>query len=77
MTFRPLSLNSSTFHHTNVEIVQDRSEDIPLLSRIQSLHRFLEVDDHDEEEYSVVVTLGNRLEDNLLAQHQSTFLPDG
>ena len=68
-------LFSSTFHQTNVEIVQERSEDIPLFSRIQSLHRLLEVDDHDEEEYSVVLTLGNRLENYLLAQHQSTFFP--
>ena len=35
-----------------------------LYSRIQSLHRLLEVNDHDEEEYSFVLTLGNRLENN-------------
>ena len=72
---RLLPLYSSTFHQTNVEIAQNRSEDIPLFSRIQSLHHLLEVDDHDEEEYSVVLTLGNRLANNLLAQHQSTFFP--
>ena len=49
------------FHQTNVENSQIRTEDIPLFSRIQSLHHLLEVDDHDEEEYSIVLTLGNRL----------------
>ena len=72
---RLLPLYSSTFHQTNVEIAQYRSADIPLISRIQSLHHLLEVDDHDEEEYSVVWTLGKRLANNLLAQHQSTFFP--
>ena len=72
---RLLPLCSSTFHQTNVEIAQDRSEDIPLTSRIQSLHHLLEVDDHDEEEYSIVFTLGKRLANNLLAHYQSTFFP--
>ena len=53
-----LPLYSSTFHQTKVEIVQNRSEDNPLISRIQSLHLLLEVDHHDDEEYSVVLTLG-------------------
>ena len=44
---------SSTYCQTNVEIAENRSEDNPLISRIQSLHLFLEVDYHDEEEYSV------------------------
>ena len=44
---------------------------IIFFSRVQSLHRLLEVDDHDEEEYSVVLTLGNHLANNLLALHQS------
>ena len=44
-----------------------------IFSRILSSHHLLEVDDHDEEEYSVVLTLGNRLANNLLAQQQSTF----
>ena len=57
---RLLSFYSSTFHQTNVEIAQNRSEDNPLISRIQSLHLLLEVDDHDEEEYSAVLTLGKR-----------------
>ena len=68
---RLFQLYSSTFHPTDVEIAQDLSEDTPLISRIQSLHRLLEVHDHDEEEYSVVMTLGKRLANNLLAQHQS------
>ena len=66
-----LPLYSSTFRQTNVDSAQSRSEDIPLISRIRSLHRLLEVDDHDEEEHSVVMTLGKRLANNLLAQHQS------
>ena len=72
---RLLPLCSSTLHQTNVEIVQDGSEDNLLFSRIQPLHHLIEVDDHDEEEYSVVSTLGNHLANNLLARHQSTFFP--
>ena len=68
-----LPLYSSTFHQTNVEIAQDRSEDTPVFSRSQSHHHLREVDDRDEEGYSVVFTLGKRLANNLLAQHQSTF----
>ena len=44
----------------NAESSQNRSEDNLLISRIQSLHLVLEVDDHDEEEYSVVWALGKR-----------------
>ena len=54
---RLLPFYSSTFHQTNVESAQIHSEDNLLISRIQSLHLLLEVDDHDEEEYSVVLTL--------------------
>ena len=72
---RLLPLCSSTFHQTNVENAQDRSEDNPIFSRIQWHHLLLELIDHDEEEYSVVLTLRNRQENNLLAQHQSTFFP--
>ena len=57
---RLLPLYSSTFHQTNIEYSQIRSEDNPLFYRIQSLQLLLEVDDHDEEEYSVVLTLGKR-----------------
>ena len=64
---------SSTFHQTNVENTQNRSEDDLLISRIQSLHLLLEVDDHDEEEYTVVLTLGKRYANSLLAQYQSKF----
>ena len=74
---RFLPLYSSTFHQTNVEIAQNRSEENLLISRILSLHLLLEVDDHDEEEYSVVLTLGERLADNLLAQYQSKIFPVG
>ena len=49
---------SSTYHQTKVESAQICSEDHLLVSRIRSLHLLLEVDDHDEEEYSVVLTLG-------------------
>ena len=57
---RLLPLYSSTFHQTNDDKTQDDPEENLFFSRIQSLHRLLEVDDHDEEEYSVVLTLGNR-----------------
>ena len=56
---------------SNVENAQNRSEDNPLISRIQSLHHLLEVDDNDEEEYSVIVTLEKRHANQFLAQHQS------
>ena len=72
---RLLPLYSSTFHQTNVENAKDRSEETPTISSLQSLHLLLEVDDHIEEEYSIVLTLRNRLENNLLAQHQSTSFP--
>ena len=48
--FLLLSCYSSTFHQTNVENGQNGSEDNLLFSRIQSLHRLLEVDSHDEED---------------------------
>ena len=41
---------SSTFHQTNVENTQNGSEDNLLFSRTQSLHHFLEVVYHDEED---------------------------
>ena len=47
---RLLPFYSSTFHQTNAESSQIRSEDNLLVSRIQSLHLLLEVKDHDEEE---------------------------
>ena len=40
----------STFDQTNVENAQNGSEDYLLISRIQSLHRLLGVDFHDEED---------------------------
>ena len=42
------------------ETVEDRFEENPLSSRIESLHRLLEVGNQNEEEYSVVWTLGKR-----------------
>ena len=57
---RLLPLCSSTFHQTNVESAHNRSEGDLLISRTQSLHLLREVDHHDEEEYSVVLTLGKR-----------------
>ena len=70
---RLLPFYSSTFHQTNVEISQIRTEDNLLISRIQSLHLFLEVIVHDEEEYSVVLTLGTLDWIELLVQYQSIF----
>ena len=55
---RLLPFYSSTFHQTNAESSQIRTEDNLLFSRIQSLHLLLEVDHHDEEEYSVVFATG-------------------
>ena len=60
-----------------LRVLQFGSEMNPLSSGIQSLHRLLEVDDQDEEEYSIVQTLDKRLTNNFLAQYQSTFVSDG
>ena len=70
---RLLPFHFSTFHQTNVESTQIRFEDNPVISRIQSLHLLLEVDHHDEEEHSVVLTLRKRWANNLLATYQSKF----
>ena len=68
-----LQLCFSTLHQTNVESSQCRSEDSPLISRIQSLHHFLEVDDHDEEDWSISSTLHNRRLNIFLVQYRSKF----
>ena len=68
---RLLPFYSSTFHRTNVESSQIRTEDDLLISRIQSLHLLLEVGDDDEEEYSVVLTLGKRCANKFQALPQS------
>ena len=68
---RLLPFCSSSFHQTNVESAQIRSENNLLISRIQSLNLLLEVAHHDEEGYSVVLTLGKRLMNKFLAQYQS------
>ena len=67
---------SSTFQQTNVEIVQNDSEDNLLNSRIQSLHRLLEVDSHGEEDWSVSSTLSDWWANNLVVQYQSKFFPN-
>ena len=61
----------STICQTDVESAQNRSADNPSISRIQSLHLLLEVDHHDEEEYSIVLTLGERYANKFLDLHQS------
>ena len=73
---RLLPFYSSTFHQTSAVSSQIRTEDNLLISRIQSLHLLLEVDDHDEEEYSVVLTLGKRYSNKFLAQYQSKIFID-
>ena len=60
MFFFPLPVAALPLHETNVETAQNGSEDNPLISRLQSLHHLLEADYHDEEEYSVVLTLGKQ-----------------
>ena len=67
---RLLPFYSSTFHQTNAESSQICSEDHLSVSRIRSLHLLLEVDHHDEEEYSVVLILGKRYSNKFLAQYQ-------
>ena len=62
---------SSIQNQTSVESTQTRSEDNLSVSRIQSLHLLLDVFDHDEEECSVVLTLGKRCATKFLALHQS------
>ena len=64
-------------HQTNVQNAQNGSEDDLLISRIQSLHHLLEVDYHDEEEWSVSSTLDNRWKNNLVVQYRSKFFPNG
>ena len=61
--------------HTNKEFVKIDSEDDLLISRIQLLHHLLEVDYHDEEEWSVASTLDNRWWNNLVVQYRSKFFP--
>ena len=62
---------SSTFRQTNVESAQIRSEDNFLILQNSIAPSSLEVDHHDEEEYSVVLTLGKRYPKKFLALHQS------
>ena len=48
----------------------------PML-RIQSLHHLLEVESHDEEDWSVSLTLKSQRVNILVVQYQSKFFPDG
>ena len=64
---------SSTFLQTNVDNTQNGSEDCLFFSKIQSLHHFLEVDYHDEEDSSVSSTLLNRRANIFLVQYRSNF----
>ena len=68
---RLLPFCSSTFHQTNIESAQIRSEDRLSVSRIRSLHLLLEVIVHAEEECSVFLPLGTLDGIELLAQCQS------
>ena len=74
-SFLVASASLPLYSSTNVEIAQNGSEETPLTSRIQSLHLPLEVDHHEEEEYSVVLTLDNRWANNLVVQYRSKFFP--
>ena len=49
------------------------SEDNLECSRIQSLHHLLEVDYHDEEDWSVSLTLNSQRANILVVQYQSKF----
>ena len=66
---------SSICRQTNDDNAGNISEDNLLISRIQSLHHLLEVDHHDEEEWSVASTLDNRWANNLVVQNRSKFFP--
>ena len=71
-----LPLCSSTFYQTNDDNTKNISEDTPLICRIQSLHHLLEVDYHDEEEWSSISpTRDNQWRKNLVVQDRSKFFP--
>ena len=63
------------FRQTNDDKKQNDPEDNLLSSRIQSLHFCLEVDFHDEEDWSVSSTLDNWKENISVFQYQSKFCP--
>ena len=73
---RLLAFCSSTFHQTNAESSQNRSEDSLLISRIQSHHLLLAVIDHDEEECLVFLPQGTLDQIELLVQYQSIFFQE-
>ena len=66
---------SSICRQTNDDNTRNVSEDCLWFSRIQSLHHFLWVDFHDEEDESISSTLHNRRLNILLVQHRSKFFP--
>ena len=72
---RLLPFCSSTFHQTNIEFSHSFRRE-SLISRIQSLHLLLEVDNHDEEECSVFLPLGTPDWIEFLVQYQSMFFQE-
>ena len=71
MKFFLVASASCHLAQTNIENARICSEDTLLFFKIRSLHLLLEVDDHDVEEYSVVLALDNRWANSLVAQYQS------
>ena len=65
---------SSTCRQTNDDNTRNVSEDRLLFFRIQSLHRFLEVDFHDEEDELISSTLHDRRLNILLATSVLVFV---
>ena len=72
---RLLPFCSSIFRQTNDDNTRNVSEYDLLISRIQSLTHFLEVDFRDEEDESISSTLHDRRLTILLVQHKSKFFP--
>ena len=68
-----LPFYSATFHQTNVENSQIRTEDNLFISRIQSLHLLLEVILRVEEEGLVFLPLSMLDRIELLVHYQSIF----
>ena len=74
---RPLLLYSSAFHQTNVEIAKNRSEDNFFNLQNSIAPSLQEAYHHDEEEYSIFLTVRKRQANIFLAQYQSKFFsPD-
>ena len=77
LAFRLVSKYSAVRQATAKNLVNVHHVPVKLpMSKLTTLRKFYvdpEVDGHDEEEYSVVLTLGKRLANKFLAQHQSTL----